>query len=108
VAHRAEIIVFLDVAGMAHTSIDLIDLCDIDPTNPLSLAEPYCLKTDWSGHITACIVDNILYYHCAIPSLKLLLLTQARFKLMRRADNGVDNNCNRPTTFKLKMTQTIG
>jgi hypothetical protein len=107
-AHRAEIIVFLDVAGTARTSIDLIDLCEVDPDHPLSPIEPYCLKTDWREQIAACIVEDIIYDHRALPALKLLLLTHARFKLMRRADNGVDDNCNRQTTFKLKMTETIG
>jgi hypothetical protein len=95
------------VAGTTRTSIDLIDLCDVDPDHPLSPAEPYCLKTYWREQIAACIVDNILYDHRALLTLKLLLLTQARFKLMRRADNGVNDNCNRQTTFKLKMTETI-
>jgi hypothetical protein len=107
-AHRAEIIVFLDVAGTARTSIDLIDLCEVDPNHPLSPTEPYCLKTDWREQIAACIVEDILYDHRALLALKLLLLTHARFKLMRRADNGVDDNCNRQSTFKLKMTETIG
>jgi hypothetical protein len=93
---------------MVRTSIDLIDLCDVDPDHPLSPAEPYCLKIDWREQIAACIVDDIVYDHCALPALKLLLLTHARFELMRRADNGVDDNCNRQTTFKLKMTETIG
>jgi hypothetical protein len=99
---------FFYVAGTARTSIDLIDLCDVDPDHPLSPAEPYCLKTDWREQIAACIADDILYDHPALPALKLLLLTHARFKLMRRADNSVDDNCNRQTTFKLKMTETIG
>jgi hypothetical protein len=107
-AHRAEIIVLFDVAGTARTSIDLIDLCDVDPDHPLSPAKPYCLKTDWREQIAACILDDILYDHRALPALKLLLSTHARFKLMRRADNGVDDSCNRQTTFKLKMTETIG
>jgi hypothetical protein len=66
------------------------------------------LKTDWREQIAACIMEDILYDHRTLPALKLLLLTHARFKLIRRADNGVDDNCNRQTTFKLKMTETIG
>jgi hypothetical protein len=104
-AHRAEIIVFFYVAGTAHTLIDLINLCDVNPDHPLSPAEPYCLKTDWREQIEACIADDILYDHRALLALKLLLLTHARFKLMRRAYNGVNDNCNRQ---KLKMTETIG
>jgi hypothetical protein len=95
---------FFDVAGTARTSIDLIDLCDVDPDHPIPPAEPYCLKTDWREQIAACIVDSILY----LPALKLLLLTHTRFKLMCRTDNGVDDNCNNETTFKLNMTETIG
>jgi hypothetical protein len=106
-AHKAEIIVFLDVAGTARTSIDLIDLCDGDPACPGQPILPYCLKTDWREQIAASIIEDILYDHRALPALKLLLLTHARFKLFRRRDNGVDDNCNRQSTFKLKMQDTI-
>jgi hypothetical protein len=106
-AHNAEIIVFLDVAGTARTSIDLIDLCDGDPACPGQPFLPYCLKTDWREQIAASIIEDILYDHRALPALKLLLLTHARFKLFRRRDNGVDDNCNRQSTFKLKMQETI-
>jgi hypothetical protein len=106
-AHKAEIIVFLDVAGTARTSIDLIDLCDGDPACPGQPLLPYCLKTDWREQIAASIIEDILYDHRALPALKLLLLTHAHFKLFRIRDNGVDDNCNRQSTFKLKMQDTI-
>jgi hypothetical protein len=106
-AHKAEIIVFLDVAGTARTSIDLIDLCDGDPACPGQPILPYCLKTDWREQIAASIIEDILYDHRALPALKLLLLTHSRFKLFRRRDNGVDDNCNRQSTFKLKLQETI-
>jgi hypothetical protein len=98
---------FMDVAGTARTSIDLIDLCDGDPACPDQPILPHCLKTDWREQIAASIIEDILYDHRALPALKLLLLTHARFKLFRRRENGVDDNCNRQSTFKLKMQATL-
>jgi hypothetical protein len=100
-SHKAEIIIFSG-CGWHHPDID---------RSHRSLrwrpSLPYCLKTDWREQIAASIIEDILYDHRALPALKLLLLTHARFKLFRRRENGVDDNCNRQGTFKLKMQDTI-
>jgi hypothetical protein len=97
IAHNEVIILYLDAANTLRASIDIVHICKVDPADPLSPLLPYKLKTDRREQTAQRI----------LAALKDILITQDRFKLMRRDGNGVDDNCNMQSSFPLKLSETM-
>jgi hypothetical protein len=85
--HDAEIILFLDVADTARTSIEVIELYETE-ADDVTLVTPFALKADWRIQITKRVEDLLFSLSDRDTTAISALLAQDAFIITRPEEVG--------------------
>jgi hypothetical protein len=105
-AHKEAISPFLDPEGTACSSVDIIEVCEIE-SDEVRPRFPYALCVGWCTVIARRIAEDILYYHPLKQALVALLVKQDEFVIMCRIMNVIDENCPSQSSFLRLLTTSV-
>jgi hypothetical protein len=105
-SHKVEVLLYLNVARTIRTSIQLLEICETEAKG-FTVSTPYTLRTEWRTLITQRVIEDIIYDHRALDALTDALLVQDKFRILRHNGAGVQDNCNRQSQFKQRLTTSV-
>jgi hypothetical protein len=105
-SHKVEVLLYLNVAWTIRTSIELLDMCETE-ADGFTVSTPYALRMEWRTLIAHRVIEDIIYDHRALDSLTDVLLVQDKFRILRHNGTSDQDNCNRQSAFKQRLTTSV-
>jgi hypothetical protein len=102
-SHKAEVLLYLNVGRTIRTSIELIEICETE-ADGFTVSTP---RAEWRTLIAQRVIEDILYDHWALVALIDVLLVQDKFRILRHDGTGEQENCNRQSEFKQRLTTSV-
>jgi hypothetical protein len=105
-SHKVLVLLYLNVAQMIRTSIELLEICETE-ADGFTVSTPYALGTEWRTLIAHQVIEDIIYDHRALVALADVLLVQDKFRILRHDGTGEQENYNRQSAFKQWLTTSV-
>jgi hypothetical protein len=106
ISDKVEVLLYLNVAKTIRSSIELIEICKTE-ADGVTVSTLYALRIEWHTLIAQRVIEDILYNHRALVAITDVLLVQDKFRILRHDGTGDQDNCNRQSAFKQRLTASV-